>query len=219
MDRYQKEFRADGLERFTLYWRDGSRNVVKGKSIEDAFTQAGYGGGAIAALDWYDAGVTETHWYNKEKHEIKHLVCSRMYQVRPNDFQQGYSCPHCNPPLPKEGGKRARAIAEMLDGLGVLYEREKGFKGCKLKNVLKFDYFPPEFDLAIEYDGIQHFKDKSGSRISLDEVQKTIARDNAKNQYMRETEQLGLLRIHYQLKEEEILELFDDNRRGASDCR
>lgn len=69
MDRYQKEFRADGLERFTLYWRDGSRNVVKGKSIEDAFTQAGYGGGAISALDWYDTGVTETHWYNREKHE------------------------------------------------------------------------------------------------------------------------------------------------------
>ena len=54
---------------FTLYWRDGKTNVIKGPSIEEAFTAAGYGSGALPALDWYDNGVTNTHRYDKVKHE------------------------------------------------------------------------------------------------------------------------------------------------------
>ena len=144
---------------------------------------------------------------NKAKHTIKHLTCSSVYKVRPNDFQQGYGCPFCNPPLPKEGGKRALLIGRILTELDVLFDREKTLPGCRLKNALKFDYFLPEYDLAIEFDGEQHFRNKSGSRISLEEVHKTIARDAAKNAYMQQTEEIGLLRIHYQLKEDGIREL------------
>lgn len=56
---------------FTIYWLGGSRNVVHGKSIEDAFTRAGYGGGAVNAIDWYDNGISETHWYDKDAKEWK----------------------------------------------------------------------------------------------------------------------------------------------------
>lgn len=59
---------------FTLYWLGGSRNVIKGKDIADAFTKAGYGGGAVNALDWYDNGISETHWYDKEAKEWKKYV-------------------------------------------------------------------------------------------------------------------------------------------------
>ncbi len=52
---------------YTLYWHNGDRNIVKGVSIEEAFTKAGYGAGAINALCWYDEGVSETHHYNKDK--------------------------------------------------------------------------------------------------------------------------------------------------------
>lgn len=64
--------------RYTLYWRNGDRNIVIGKTIEEAFTASGYGAGAIHALDWYDEGVSETHYYDKQmstwvKYEPIHL--------------------------------------------------------------------------------------------------------------------------------------------------
>lgn len=47
---------------FTLYMLDGDRRIIKGETIEQAFTMAGYGAGAIAALDWFDNGITDTHY-------------------------------------------------------------------------------------------------------------------------------------------------------------
>lgn len=39
---------------FILHWLDGSKEKIRGTSIADAFRNAGYGGGAINALDWYE---------------------------------------------------------------------------------------------------------------------------------------------------------------------
>lgn len=52
---------------FTLYWLTGERKVISGKTIEEAFTVAGYSGGAVKALDWYDNGITESHYWDKEQ--------------------------------------------------------------------------------------------------------------------------------------------------------
>lgn len=41
---------------FTFYWRDGKREVFPGTGPADALNHAGYGGGAIAALDFYAEG-------------------------------------------------------------------------------------------------------------------------------------------------------------------
>lgn len=50
---------------FTLYWKDGKLEIVKGASISDAFTKAGYGGGAINALELYEGGSTPKYvWLN-----------------------------------------------------------------------------------------------------------------------------------------------------------
>lgn len=58
---------------FTLYWLNGDRSIISGPSIERAFTAAGYGAGAVAAVDWYDEGITETHYRNKiEKKWVKY---------------------------------------------------------------------------------------------------------------------------------------------------
>ena len=39
---------------FKLYWLDGEIEEVRGNTIADAFTRAGYGAGAIGALDYYE---------------------------------------------------------------------------------------------------------------------------------------------------------------------
>lgn len=39
---------------FILHWIGGDTEEAHGYSISDAFMKAGYGGGAIAALDYYE---------------------------------------------------------------------------------------------------------------------------------------------------------------------
>lgn len=38
---------------YVLYWKDGKEEEVTGKNIKNAFDKAGYGGGALGALDYY----------------------------------------------------------------------------------------------------------------------------------------------------------------------
>jgi len=41
-------------KRFTLHWLDGKKETVTGTSIPDAFARAGYGSGALAAVDYFE---------------------------------------------------------------------------------------------------------------------------------------------------------------------
>ncbi len=41
-------------KKFRLHWLTGKKEIVRGPSIEEACMLAGYGGGAIRALDWYE---------------------------------------------------------------------------------------------------------------------------------------------------------------------
>ena len=53
-------------KKFTLYWLDGKRKVVTGETIEQAFTKAGYGAGAMPALDFYMDGDNHNYVWNKD---------------------------------------------------------------------------------------------------------------------------------------------------------
>ena len=47
------------MKTYILYWLDGKTEEVTGNSISDAFMRAGYGGGALAALDYYKEKQTD----------------------------------------------------------------------------------------------------------------------------------------------------------------
>lgn len=42
------------MKTFTLYWLDGLTEQIFGYDIADAFRRAGYGAGALKALDYYE---------------------------------------------------------------------------------------------------------------------------------------------------------------------
>lgn len=42
------------IRTFILYWLSGRTEEVTGKTIAEAFTNAGYGAGSLAALDYYE---------------------------------------------------------------------------------------------------------------------------------------------------------------------
>jgi len=43
------------IKGFVLFWLDGKMELVHGETIKRAFQNAGYGAGALAALDFYDS--------------------------------------------------------------------------------------------------------------------------------------------------------------------
>lgn len=55
MDALEKGAVSDS--QFTFYWRDGKRQLLNGRDAADALNRAGYGHGALRALDFYAPGV------------------------------------------------------------------------------------------------------------------------------------------------------------------
>ena len=124
---------------------------------------------------------------NKEKIKIKHLICGEDYLVRPNDFQQGYRCPHC---AEKElESKGISKIKEILDKNNVDYKTEVTFESLKYKNSLYLDIVFN--NIIIEYDGAQHFKNNFG-RSFLEQK----PRDEAKNNWAKNNNYV-FIRIPY----------------------
>lgn len=54
------------MQKFTLYWLHGKREVVEGNTISEAFTLVGYSAGAIRALDFYAQGDNHDYIWDKE---------------------------------------------------------------------------------------------------------------------------------------------------------
>lgn len=53
---------------YTLYWRTGKRETVSGANPAQAMTLAGYGGGAVRALDFYVSGDNHDYeWSEKTR--------------------------------------------------------------------------------------------------------------------------------------------------------
>lgn len=55
------------MKTYTLFWLDGKSEIVKGESISTAFSGAGYGAGAIRALDFFKHGdARDSYTWNSE---------------------------------------------------------------------------------------------------------------------------------------------------------
>ena len=109
-------------------------------------------------------------------------------------------------------------IASLLSEYGVQFDRQKTFIGCKDQAKLKFDFYIPSMNLAIEYDGELHYKETS----LKNNVQEQQRRDAIKTKYCEEND-IILLRIPYWEKDniESILTdwlfLYDTEDNNSSD--
>ena len=64
---------------FTVYWLGGKRQLITGDSIADAFTKAGYGNGALAAVDFYANGDDKEYTWDADK---RYWVSNRTTELR-----------------------------------------------------------------------------------------------------------------------------------------
>lgn len=88
-----------------------------------------------------------------------------------------------------------RRIKEILEQENVEYEQEKKFTNCKNIRPLPFDFYLPELNLCIEYDGELHFIPSKlyGGQKALNRIKK---HDSIKTKWCNENK-IELLRITY----------------------
>lgn len=135
--------------------------------------------------------LTNSYKNNKTDIQLLHKVCNNTYYVAPVEFTSGgRRCPFC------KGTGNSKGVARIKDFLNknnVSYVLEKKFDDCKNVNSLPFDFFLPDYNLLIEFDGEFHWR---GYNNNLDSLQKQKHNDNLKNIWARETK-IDLLRISY----------------------
>ena len=82
------------------------------------------------------------------------IVCKKhgLFSQRGSSHLEGVGCPSCNESIGE------KLISKYLDEKNIKYIRQKKFDDCRFKYPLKFDFYLNDYDLCIEFDGIQHFK-------------------------------------------------------------
>ncbi len=116
------------------------------------------------------------------------IICPKhgiFYQTIANHIFLEQGCPKCNE------SKGERKIRQYLEENNIDYKYQYPIKIEGRKKPLYFDFYIPEKNLAIEFDGIFHYKDHPKQSL---EIQKE--RDELKNQYCKENI-INLLRIPY----------------------
>ena len=102
----------------------------------------------------------------------------------------GYGCSSCGK---KSNGEEC--ISRYLISNKIEYIKQKSFEGCVYKNKMQFDFFLPDFNLCIEFDGIQHFRpiEYFGG---INALNAQINKDNIKNKFCYNNN-IKLIRIPY----------------------
>jgi len=116
-----------------------------------------------------------------------------------NHYHNRRGCPGCSE------SKGEREIRIFLDNNDIEYIEEFTIKGCKDVNKLRFDFYLPEYNTCIEFDGLQHFKpiERFGGVEYFEDIKK---KDKIKNEFCFDNK-IELIRISYKNlgKVEEVL--------------
>lgn len=122
---------------------------------------------------------------------LKHRNCGYIFKIRElGDLFEGRNrgCPKCY----QFKSRGEQKIRDFLDVHQIHYIPQKTFAPLN-KSKYRFDFYLPDFNLAIEYQGEQHYKETSFFRDDLMAIQK---RDNIKRNYCK-VNGIELLEIKY----------------------
>lgn len=108
------------------------------------------------------------------------------FKQKPNcHINQKHGCPKCG----CSESKGEKAIREFLESYDILFLQEHRIDNCRNSNTLPFDFFIPQSNLLIEYQGDIHYKiiDKWGGEDGLkqrqlhDKIKRDFALSNGYN--------------------------------------
>lgn len=96
--------------------------------------------------------ILEEYIDNDTKILFRHEDCGFIWKTTPHNIQSGCGCPKCA----KRKSKGEKKIINYLQENNIIFETEKRFNWSELK---RYDFYLPQYNLLIEYNGIQHYKD------------------------------------------------------------
>lgn len=119
------------------------------------------------------------------------ILCNKghiFHQIAANHLQ-GKGCPICRESIGEKN------ISLYLSNKEINFIRQKKFKDCKYVSHLPFDFYIPDKNILIEYDGIQHFEPVKLFG-GIKEYEKTKLKDKIKTEYCIKNN-IKLIRISY----------------------
>lgn len=136
----------------------------------------------------------------------KCLLDGHEWSVLPSTILNGGGCPQCNE------SKGERQIRQWLEIYNIKYIYQHKYDDCKDILSLPFDFYLPDYNALIEYDGEHHFRPVNWSGSMTDkeisqEFETVKLHDSIKNNYC-ENNGIFLLRIPYFKNIEEELDIF-----------
>ena len=158
----KKEFKQtprDHLQGYGCPYCGGTKKLSKDDFIKKAKKVHG---------DKYDYSNVE---YINSKTKIK-IICPEhgSFWQMPREHLQGKGCPHCNE------SKLEREVENLLLENNIRFETQKRFDWLGLQSL---DFYLPDYNIAIECQGEQHFKPIKHFG-DLDNFNKTVERDKVK---------------------------------------
>lgn len=148
-------------------------------------------------LDYIENETDCSYVSGEYKHYKSKLVfrckCGKEFKTTWDSFKSSgkQTCNTCS----KQQSKAERKIELYLCENNIEFISEYRFDDCRYKNTLPFDFYIPELNLCMEYDGEFHYRDTKIHNVVLQQ-----ARDTIKDSYCLE-KGIRLVRIpYYELK-------------------
>jgi len=71
------------MKEFTYFWLTGEKEVLRGNDVADALNKAGYGQGALRALDFWAHGNSHDYQWNKisQKWDMTEEAKKRIFKT------------------------------------------------------------------------------------------------------------------------------------------
>ena len=148
--------------------------------------------------DKYDYSLVK---YENVTSKMK-IICKKhgVFEQSTSYHLRGIGCPICNE------SKGEKQISKILKNKNIKFKREKRFAECRNILPLPFDFYLPEYNMCIEFDGKQHFIQHK-MWTDLIDIKK---RDEIKNIYCKQNN-IILHRINYKeinIIEEKLYDIF-----------
>lgn len=139
-----------------------------------------------------------------DKHKDKGVQTFSITQMR----KTRSGCKYCN----MATYTNEERINSLLESWGLLFERQRSFKECRDKNAMPFDFYIPDFNLLIEYQGEQHYcvipRGSMTEQEAIDNLELIQKHDEIKREYCSENN-INYIEIPYWESEDIENFLFD----------
>jgi hypothetical protein len=146
--------------------------------------------------DKYDYSLVE---YSHSRTKVI-IICSihGEFKQSPNIHLKGGGCQKC------KSSKGEKLISDFLNENNIKFLPQHRFNDCRDKNTLPFDFYLPDHNICIEYDGELHYRARTyfGGVLGLIDRKN---KDGIKNKFCK-TKKIKLYRFNYKQCNKEIID-------------